>query len=128
MHSGHKKTQDAMTILIRVLITSLAAFAAAYILPGVHIDQYLTAIILAVVLALLNLVIKPLLVILTLPITVLTLGLFLLVINAVIILIASRLIPGFHVEGFWAALFFSILLSIITTVLDRLGRVGARRT
>jgi putative membrane protein len=111
----------AMSFLLRILVTSLAAFAAAYLLPGVHIDQYITAIILALVLALLNVVVKPVLIILTLPITLFTLGLFLLVINAVIILIASHFIGGFHVNGFWSALFFSILLSIFTSVLSRLG-------
>lgn len=110
-----------MSFLLRILVTSLAAFAAAYLLPGVHIDQYITAIILALVLALLNVVVKPVLIILTLPITLFTLGLFLLVINAVIILIASHFIGGFHVNGFWSALFFSILLSIFTSVLSRLG-------
>lgn len=116
-----------MDILIRILITSLAAFAASFILPGVQIDHYLTAIVLAIVLALLNVIVKPLLVILTFPITVITLGLFLLVINAVIILIASHFITGFHVNGFWAALFFSILLSVLTSLLDRLGRGRRRR-
>lgn len=116
-----------MNILIRVLITSLAAFAVAYVLPGVSIDQYLTAIVVAVVLALLNVLIKPLLIILTLPITVVTLGLFLLVINAVIILIASHFISGFHVTGFWSALFFSILLSLLTSVLYRLGGTRDRK-
>lgn len=116
-----------MSILIRILITSLAAFGASYLLPGVRIDGYLNAIVLAVVLALLNAVVKPLLVILTFPITLFTLGLFLLVINAVIILMASHFIGGFHVSGFWAAFFFSILLSIITAVLDRLGKAGRPR-
>jgi putative membrane protein len=115
-----------MNILIRILITSLAAFAAAYLLPGVHINQYTTAIILAIVLALLNVIIKPILIILTLPITVVTLGLFLLVINAVIILVAAHFIGGFRVEGFWWALFFSIVLSVITSFLNRLGRIGRK--
>ncbi len=115
-----------MGILIRLLITSLAAFAAAYLLPGVHIDHYSTAILLAVVLALLNIIVKPILIILTLPITVITLGLFLLVINAVIILIAGHFIGGFHVDGFWWALLFSILLSLISGVLSRLGRSVGR--
>ena len=116
-----------MNILIRVLITSLAAFAAAYILPGVSMSGYTTAIVVAVVLALLNVLVKPLLVILTLPITVVTLGLFLLVINAVIILIASHFISGFHVSGFWSALFFSILLSLLTSAMYRLGRTRETR-
>lgn len=115
-----------MNILIRILITSLAAFAAAYLLPGVHINQYTTAIILAIVLALLNVIIKPILIILTLPITVVTLGLFLLVINALIILIAAHFIRGFRVDGFWWALFFSIVLSVITSILNRLGQIGRK--
>lgn len=113
-----------MNILIRILITSLAAFAAAYLLPGVHIDQYTTAIILAIVLALLNVIVKPLLILLTLPITLVTLGLFLLVINALIILIAEHFINGFQVDGFWWALFFSIVLSVITSILNGFGEVG----
>ena len=113
-----------MNILIRLLITSLAAFAAAYLLPGVHIDQYTSAIILAIVLALLNVIIKPILIILTLPVTIFTFGLFLLVINAVIILIAAHFIAGFQVDGFWWALFFSIVLSVITGFLNKLGEMG----
>lgn len=116
-----------MHILLRILITSLAAFAASYLLPGVHIDQYVTAVLLAVILALLNVVVKPVLIILTLPITIVTLGLFLLVINAFLILIASHFLPGFKVNGFWSALFFSILLSIIGSVLARLGGVGRKK-
>src|SRR5690625_2304797 len=113
-----------MNILIRLLITSLAAFAAAYLLPGVHIDQYTSAIILAIVLALLNVIIKPILIILTLPVTIFTFGLFLLVINAVIILIAAHFIAGFQVDSFWWALFFSIVLSVITGFLNKLGEMG----
>jgi putative membrane protein len=112
-----------MNILIRILVTSLAAFAAAWLAPGVHIDQYSTAIVFALILGLLNFIVKPILVILTLPITIFTLGLFLLVINAIIILIAAHFIGGLHVSGFWAALLFSILLSIFTAVLHRLGRI-----
>src|SRR5690348_5234489 len=104
-----------MNLLLKILITALAAFAAAYLLPGVHINHFSTALILAVVLALLNAIIKPVLIILTLPITVFTLGLFLLVINAFIILMASQFVGGFEVEGFWQALLFSILLSIISS-------------
>lgn len=115
-----------MNILIRILVTSLAAFTAAYLLPGVHINQYTTAIVLAVVLALLNVLVKPVLIILTLPITIFTLGLFLLVINALIILIAAHFIRGFRVDGFWWALFFSIVLSVITSILNRLGQIGRK--
>lgn len=110
-----------MNILLRLLITSLAAFAAAKLLPGIHIDGYWSAILLAIVLGLLNIILKPLLIIFTLPITVVTFGLFLFVINALIVLIASHFIGGFHVDGFWWALFFSIVLSVFTSILTKLG-------
>lgn len=113
-----------MSILLRLLVTSLAAFAAAKLLPGIHIDGYLTAILLAIVLGLLNVLLKPLLFIITLPITLITVGLFLFVINALIILIASRLVGGFHVDNFWWALLFSIVLSVFSSILLKLGRVG----
>jgi putative membrane protein len=91
---------------------SLAKF-----LPGVTVAGYVTAIIVAVVLAILNLIVKPILVLLTLPVTILTLGLFLLVINAVIILLADAFISGFGVDGFLIALIFSLLLSLLQTIL-----------
>ena|SRR2546428_10469119 len=107
-----------MNFIIRLFITALVAFGLTYILPGVHINSFATAFILAVVLAILNIIIKPLLIIFTLPITIITLGLFLFVINACIILFADKLIDGFTVDGFWWALLFSLLLSIVTSVLD----------
>lgn len=113
-----------MNFLVRILITALAAFAAAYLLPGVHINQFSTALLLALVLALLNGIIRPVLVILTLPITIFSLGFFLLVINALIILMASHFVKGFTVDGFWWALFFSILLSVLSSLMERLGRKG----
>lgn len=113
-----------MNFLVRILITALAAFAAAYLLPGVHINQFSTALLLAIVLALLNGIVKPILVILTLPITIFSLGFFLLVINALIILMASHFVKGFTVDGFWRALFFSILLSVLSSLMERLGRKG----
>lgn len=116
-----------MNIFLRLLVTSLAAFAAAKVLPGIHIDSYWSAILLAIVLGLLNVIIKPLLIILTLPITAITLGLFLFVINALIVLMASYFIDGFHVDGFWWALLFSIVLSVFTSILTRLGEAGKSR-
>ncbi|PVY42429.1 phage holin family protein [Pontibacter virosus] len=107
-----------MGIIIKILLTGVAALIAAYILPGVQIEGFISALILAVVLALLNAVVRPILVILTIPVTVLTLGLFLLVINALIILLADYLIGGFDVDGFLWALIFSLVLSLIEAVLD----------
>jgi putative membrane protein len=106
-----------MAFLIRIIVSAIVAFGLSYILKGVHIDQFTTALLLALVLAVLNAIVKPILVILTLPITIITFGLFLFVINAIIILLAGDLIKGFSVDGFWWALIFSFLLSIITSVL-----------
>ena len=106
-----------MAFIIRIIVSAIVAFGLSYILKGVHINQFTTALILAVVLAVLNAIVKPILIILTLPITIITFGLFLFVINAIIILLASDLIKGFSVDGFWWALIFSFLLSIITSVL-----------
>jgi putative membrane protein len=118
---------ECMQIIIRILVTALAALLVQYILPGVSIENFTTALLLAVVLGLLNLLVKPLLIILTLPVTVLTLGLFLLVINAIIILLASSLVGGFHVDGFWWALLFSIMLSFVSSFMLKLGKSKEER-
>lgn len=106
--------------LTRVLVTTIAAFLAAYLLSGVHIDSIQTAAILSIVLAFLNNFIKPVLIFPTHPITILTLGLFLFVINILIIKWAADLVPGFEVDGWWSALLFSLLVSIVTSVIEGL--------
>lgn len=106
-----------MNLIIRLLITAVVAFFLQRFLSGVHIDNFTSAIIFAVVLGLLNLIVKPILSILTLPINLLTLGLFSLVINAVIILLADYLMDSFEVDGFLWALIFSVVLSLITSLL-----------
>ena len=106
-----------MNIVLRIIISAVVAFALSYILSGVHIQSFVTALILAVVLGLLNIFVKPLLIILTLPITIFTFGLFLFVINALIILLAAKFVNGFRVDGFWWALLFSLLLSVLTSFL-----------
>jgi putative membrane protein len=106
-----------MNIIMRIVVTSIVAFGLSYILSGVHIDTFTTAIVLGIVLAILNAIVKPILVFITFPITVVTLGLFLFVINALIILLADKIIRSFNVDGFWWALLFSLLLSIVTSVL-----------
>lgn len=105
------------------LISVVAILIAAYLIPGVQVTL-VGAIVLAVVLGLINIFIKPVLTVLTLPVTILTLGLFSLVINALLVLLAAAIVPGFAVSGFWAALFFSILLSLINT----LFHIGMRRS
>lgn len=107
-----------MAILINIIISALAVFASAYILPGVHVDTFLTAIIVAIILGVVNMILKPILVILTLPITIVTLGLFYFVINALMILLVANLVPGFTVDGFWWALIYSLVLSIVSSVLN----------
>lgn len=106
-----------MKFIMRIIFTSIVAFGLSYILSGVDIDSFWAAIVLAVVLAILNAIVKPILIFFTFPLTIVTLGLFLFVINALIILLADSLVDGFHVDGFWWALLFSLLLSIVTTVL-----------
>lgn len=92
----------------------------AHIVPHIHIDDYVSALLVAIVLAFLNSVVKPILTILTIPITLFTLGFFLLVINALIIIFAGKLVPGFHVDGFIWALLFSLVLSLCTGILNLL--------
>ena len=105
-----------MKLLLRLLVTAALVLLIANFLPGVHVASFTTAIIVAVVLGLLNLFIKPILVILTLPVTLITLGLFLLVINAIIILLCTNIVGGFAVDSFLTALFFSIILSILQSI------------
>jgi len=107
-----------MNTIIKLLLTAVAVVVLAKFLPGVTVAGYGAAVIVAIVLALLRLFVKPILVILTLPITILSLGLFLFVINAIIVWIASELLDGFSVRSLGYALLFSILLSIFQSLLN----------
>lgn len=109
-----------MHILISILIKSLAVFIAQYLLPGVSVDDFVTAVFVAIALGLVNLIVKPIISLIALPITIITLGLFSFVINACIILLVSALVSGFHVDGFVPALLFSLVLSIVSSVLSYL--------
>lgn len=111
-----------MKLFIRWLISALSIYLVAQILPGVHIVSFMTALLVAVVLGFVNVVVKPVLVLFTLPITILTLGLFLVVINALILLLVSAWVPGFTVDGFLTALVASVLISLVSTLLTRLIR------
>tara|TARA_R110000868_G_scaffold57646_2_gene178017 strand:+ start:438 stop:785 length:348 start_codon:yes stop_codon:yes gene_type:complete len=106
-----------MKFILRILLSAIAVVVLSKILPHVSVNTYYTAIIVALVLSLLNFIVKPILVILTLPVTILTLGLFLLIINAIIILLADKLIDGFAVDGLWWALLFSLCLSFLQSIL-----------
>lgn len=107
-----------MNFIIRLLITAAIAYVLSMILTGVHIVDYKNALIFALVLALLNTFIKPLLILLTLPITIVTLGLFLFVINTLIIIIADKFIDGIKIDGFFWALIFGLILSIVSSAAD----------
>ncbi|PKP13865.1 MAG: hypothetical protein CVU08_03220 [Bacteroidetes bacterium HGW-Bacteroidetes-3] len=106
-----------MKLLLKILLTAAAVLIIAHYLPGVSVENYTSALIVAIVLGILRVTVKPILVILTLPVTIITLGLFLLVINALIIMLADNLIGGFYVSGFWIALLFSLILSIFQSIL-----------
>ena len=106
-----------MNFILKIVLTAVAVLVIAHFLPGVSVANFTSSVIVAVVLALLRVTIKPLLIILTLPVTIVTLGLFLLVINALIILLADNLIDGFYVTGFWIALLFSLILSVFESIL-----------
>jgi putative membrane protein len=110
-----------MGFIIKILVTAVAAFIAAYILPGVEIIDIKTTIIVALVLALLNTFIKPILVILTIPITILTLGLFLLIINILIVKLTDSLVDGFTVNGWLSALLFSLIVSVVSYLIDAIA-------
>lgn len=107
-----------MNFILRLLISGIVAYVLSKVLSGIHISNITTAIIFALVLACLNAIVKPILILLTLPITVITLGLFLFVINALIILLAAKLMNGIRIDGFWWALIFSIILSVFSSAIN----------
>ncbi len=107
-----------MRIIINLLVTAAVAFLLTKVLSGVHIDGFSTAIVFAIILGILNLIVSPILKLLGLPLTIITLGLFSLVINAIVILIADYFIEGMQIDGFWWAFIFSIALSLITSLVS----------
>jgi len=111
-----------MNFLIRLVITALSLVAVAYIVPGIQVDSFYIAIISAFILGLLNAVVRPVLIVLTLPITILTLGIFIFVINAGIFLFVARFIDGFTVDSFWYALLGSVLVGLASGVANNLAK------
>jgi|LauGreDrversion4_2_1035121.scaffolds.fasta_scaffold16675_6 putative membrane protein len=111
----------------QIMLTSLALLVGDYMMQRVSIDSNLTLIVAAVVIALLNRFVKPLLVLLTIPATLFTFGLFLLVINAAVLLMASELVEGFKIETFWSALGLSLIISLINALLGGDGKVKVQR-
>jgi putative membrane protein len=111
-----------MKFLVNIIISALAVAISAFLIPGIQVEGLFGAIMVALVMAILNRFVKPVLAVLTLPVTVLTLGLFYLVINVLMVYLASWIIgPGFTVEGFFPALFFSMVLSVVNSLLDAMA-------
>jgi len=114
-----------MRLLIKWLVTTAAILISAYLLPGITINSLPAALITALVLGLINAIVRPVLIILTFPITVLTVGLFIFILNALLVLLTSSIVPpGFHVAGFWWALLFSLVFSAVSFVLHRIVPIG----
>ncbi|GGA78288.1 membrane protein [Flavobacterium palustre] len=107
-----------MKLIIRILTTSILVLLISHFMKGVHVASFSTSIIVAIVLGLLNVFIKPILVLFTLPITFFTLGLFLLVINGLIIILCDNIVGGFDVDSFFTALLFSIILSVSQSIVN----------
>ncbi len=111
-----------MNFLVKLFFYSIAVMVASYLLPGVEVKNYLTAVFVAIVWSLLNIVIKPLLILLTIPITILTLGIFLIFINAIIVLIDAHFVHGFTVQNIWWALLFSVIVSFVVSLLEKFDK------
>ena len=116
-----------MSFILKLLVSSLAVFFSAYILDDVYLDGFPTAILVALLMGFLNAFLRPILIILTIPITLFTFGLFLLVINAVIIKLADYALDGFNVESFFTALLFSIIVSVVTWLLEAIANPKSKR-
>ena len=111
-----------MNFLLRIVITAVVAYGLSAVLSGVHINDFFTALVFSLVLAVLNALLKPILIILTLPITIFSFGLFLFVINAIIVLVAANFIHGIRIDSFGWGLLFSLLLSVLTSILYKDAR------
>jgi putative membrane protein len=111
-----ESSKQSSSIVTKILVGGISILIADLLLRGVQVDAWITGFVLAGVIILINFTVKPILIILTLPVTLITFGLFLLVINAVVVLIAAYFIPGFSVDGFWWAMGFALLISIINAV------------
>jgi putative membrane protein len=106
---------------IHWLVTAVAILIAAYLVPGVTVNL-VGALVLAVVLGIINVFLKPIITLLTLPLNIVTLGIFSLIVNALLIMLAGMIVPGFHVNSFWAAFFFSIVVSLVTALFGVMTR------
>ncbi|MBP6940882.1 MAG: phage holin family protein [Syntrophorhabdaceae bacterium] len=114
-----------MALILKWLLMAASVAVAAYLIPGVMVKSFFSALFVALFLGIVNTLIRPVLILITLPINIITLGLFTFVINAALVLLASSVIKGFEVSGFWTAMLFSVVLSVVNYVLN--GLFGARR-
>jgi len=110
-----------MNIFLRLLILIISVFIASYIIPGVMINSTSTLIVVSIVLGLVNAFVKPILVILTFPLTVITLGIFLLILNGLLVLLVGSIVSGFHVSGIFTAILFSIVVSLVSSLLSKIS-------
>jgi len=109
-------------MIIKLLISTLAVIITAYVLPGIVVESILAAIVVAIILGIVNTLLKPILIILTLPINILTLGLFTFIINGAIVLLTSSIVHGFHVKNLLWAILFSIIISLVSSFLNALSK------
>ena len=113
-----------MRLIVKWILFSLAIYATAYLLPGIHVPDFLTALMVALGLGIINAILRPILLILTLPINFMTLGLFTFVINALMVMLAAQVVPGFAVDNFWWAVLFSLVVSVINGLLNAIFHGG----
>lgn len=106
-----------MDIIVNVIVNALAVIVASYIIPGVSVLSFMDAVVASIVLGIVNIFVRPLILLFTLPLNILTLGLFTLVVNAFMVLIVARIVPGFNVSGLLSALLFSLALSLVNAVI-----------
>jgi len=111
-----------MKAIVSLVVNTFAVFLSAYLLPGVNVDSIFTALVVAIVLGIANTLLRPILILLTLPVNIVTLGLFIFVINGILILLTSAVVPGFFVQNFWWAILFSLVLTLISWFLSRLSK------
>jgi putative membrane protein len=116
-----------MFLLIKWLVMTLSVGIAAYLIPGITVSGFFSALWVALFLGIVNALVRPFLILITLPITILTLGLFTFVINAALVLLASGVVRGFEVRGFWTAMLFSVVLSIIQYILNKIITTHSRQ-
>lgn len=108
-----------MRFIIKIIFIAAVAYGLAHVLSGIYIDSFWTAVVFATVLAILNIFVRPLLILFTLPVTILTLGLFLFIINAIVVGLASKLVNGIRIDGFGWTLLFSLILSFVGSIIDK---------